>query len=145
MKKIILFLGIATLLGCSCWPQIPPQYIQADENCEGVLPNYLEFVTVEDNCQGVIPTQDPLPGTILDAANPWLTVTLEAKDISGNLDQRKFDVILTDNTLPKLIIDPSGFTDTIAYNDIDKLIESHRKYRAYLGDTIQAKFLKLWF
>lgn len=151
MKKLTFLLCLFALVSCTCLPQIPPQYIQADQNCEGVLPNYLEFVTVEDNCQGAIPTQDPLPGTILDAANPWLTVTIEAKDMSGNLDRRRFDVMLTDNIPPELIIDSLGFTDTIAYyrNDIDDLIESHREYRAYLGDTLRMdstwKSLKLWF
>jgi len=143
MKKLIIFLVIAGCCACSCWPQISTQYIQADQNCEGILPNYLQWVTVKDNCQGVIPTQDPLPGTILDAANPWLTVTLEAKDISGNLDQRKFDVILIDNVPPELIIDPSGFADTIAYhrNDIDLMFDSVDAYRAYLEADEQNEIL----
>jgi len=151
MKKLIVFLIIAGCYACTCWPQISTQYIQADENCEGVLPNYLEFVTVKDNCQEITPTQDPLSGTILDAANPWVTVTLEAKDAFNNTDQKKFDVILIDNAAPELIIDSLGFTDTIAYhrNDIDELIKSYREYRAHLGDTILAdltwKSLKLWF
>ena len=82
--------------------------------------------------------------------------------MSGNLDMRRFDVMLTDNVPPKLIIDSLGFTDTIAYreNDIDLLIESVEKYRAHLGindydsiaaiaatiaDSITWKSLKLWF
>jgi len=143
MKKLIIFLVIAGCYACSCWPQIPTQYIQADQNCEGVLPNYLEFVTVKDNCQDITPTQDPLPGTILDAVNPWITVTLEARDAFNNIDQKKFNVILTDSISPELIIDSLGFTDTIAYrrNDIDLMFDSADMYRAYLGADKQNEIL----
>lgn len=105
MKKLFSFSVLVLLVSCTCIPQIPPQTIYADQKCEGTLPNYLEFFNVRDNCPGATLTQDPLPGVILDASNPWIIVTIEAKDISGNTDRERFDVVLLDTIPPELIID----------------------------------------
>jgi len=119
-----------------------------DNNCEAFLPNYLEAVSVLDNCGGAVLTQEPLPGTILDANNPYYRVTITATDLSGNTDQEKFDVFLWDTIPPQIIWDfiPG---DTIAHrrNDIDLLIDSYVATRLSKGDTLTPGWhdFKMWF
>ena len=105
MKKTILLIGFFILIGCTCLPQIPTQTVYADENCEAVLPNYLQYFDIKDNCRGAVLTQDPLPGFKLTADNPYKQVTILATDISGNTDKETFDVILLDTIPPEIIID----------------------------------------
>lgn len=139
MRKILLFITLAGLFSCTCLPQIPPQYLLADENCEAYLPNYLQAVSVLDNCEGATLTQEPLSGTVLDAENPYVRITITATDLSGNTDTEKFDVFLWDTIAPQIIWDYiPGDTLTYHRNDIDLLIESVEKYRTYLdiSDTI---------
>ena len=114
MKKLTFFLLIVTLVSCRCLPQIPIQIIYAGENCEALLPNYLQWISVRDNCEDYTLTQFPLPGTILSATNPYQEVVITAKDISGNIDIEKFDVILMDTVPPEIIIDSIGFAYTDA-------------------------------
>jgi len=145
MKKLFIPL-LFLLVSCNCLPQIPPQYLPADNNCEAFLPNYLEAVSVLDNCGGAVLTQEPLSGTILDANNPYYRVTITATDLSGNTDQEKFDVFLWDTIPPQIIWDfiPG---DTIAYhkNDLDQLIESYEAYRTHLGDTAIRKSFTVYY
>ena len=146
MKRLIFLTCLLTLIGCNCLPQIPPQYLPVDNNCEAFLPNYLEAVSVLDNCGGAVLTQEPLSGTILDANNPYYRVTITATDLSGNTDQEKFDVFLWDTIPPQIIWDfiPG---DTIAYhkNDLDQLIESYEAYRTHLGDTAIRKSFTVYY
>lgn len=150
MKRLIFLTCVLTLIGCTCLPQIPSQYLYADKNCEAFLPNYLPAVSVLDNCEGAVLTQEPLSGTILDAANPYVQVKITATDLSGNMDIERFDVFLWDTIAPQIIWN-SIPGDTIAYrrNDIDLLIDSVEKYRAYLGivdtNTITWKTLKIHY
>lgn len=145
MKKLLLFITIITLISCTCLPQIPPQYLYADENCQAELPNYLEAVSVLDNCGNATLTQEPLPGTILSANNPYFRITITATDLSGNTDVEKFDVFLWD-TIPPVIIWDSIPGDTLVYrrNDIDLLIDSYVAARKAKGDTTSNSF-RLWF
>ena len=139
MKKLIIFLIVGTLLSCTCLPQIPTQYLRANASCEAYLPNYLVYITVINNCGDATLAQNPVPGTILDAANSEMEVTLTATNAFGNTDIEKFDVFLWD--APEIIWD-SIPGDTIPVterkNEIDLLIESIAEYRDYLGinDTI---------
>ena len=135
MKKLIGFLIVAGIMACNCLSQIPTQYLPADTNCQAVLPNYLDYITVQNNCSDIPPTQYPLPGTILNADNPWVTVIITATNIGGLQDVEEFQVRLTVKEPPEIIWD-SIPGDTIAYirNDIDRLIDAHEEYRAHLGD-----------
>lgn len=103
--KRLFFPLMLLLVSCTCLPQIPPQYLYADENCEATLPNYLPAVDVLDNCGNATLTQEPLPGTILNADNPYVQVKITATDISGNTDVERFDVMLMDTIPPEIIID----------------------------------------
>jgi len=147
MKKLFIPL-LFLLVSCKCLlPQIPPQYLPADNNCEAFLPNYLEFVSVWDNCGNAAKTQEPIPGTILDANNPYYKVTITATDIFGNIDQSKIDVYLWDNIPPQIIWDsiPSDTIPIARVNDIDKLIESYETYRTHLGDTAIQKSFTVYY
>lgn len=147
MKKLIFLTCLLTFIGCTCLPQIPPQYLYADENCEAYLPNYLPAVSVLDNCEGAFLTQEPLPGTLLDAANPYVQVKITATDISGNTDIERFDVLLFDTIPPQIIWDSiPGDTIPIArVNDIDILIDSYETYRTHLGDTAIRKSFTVYY
>lgn len=150
MKKLILFLLVVMLVSCTCLPQIPPQYLQANASCEAYLPNYLVYITVLNNCGDATLAQNPVPGTILNAAMPEVEVTLTATNSFGNTDIEKFDVYLWD--APEIIWDsiPSD-TIPIAHrpNDIDAVFESWVTLRTHYGDTIRQdstwKLLKTWF
>ncbi len=134
MKKLILFLGIATLISCTCLPQIPPQYLPANRSCEAYLPNYLVYITVLNNCGDPTPTQNPLPGTILDATNPEVEVTLTATNEFGNTDIEQFYVYLWD--APEIIWDsiPADTIPPVAHlDDIDQLIERREAQIAHLA------------
>jgi len=138
MKKLLLFIVLATLIGCSCWPQIPPKYLPANSSCEAYLPNYIDSVSVINPCGEATLMQDPVPGTILSATTPSVEVTLTAINSFGNTDEEKFSVFLT--VMPEIIWDsiPNGPIPPVTErrNDIDLLIESWETYRAHLGDTI---------
>lgn len=104
MKRIIFLISLLTLIGCKCLlPQIPPQYLQANNSCEAYLPNYLQYISVLDNCDNAILTQEPLPGTILSVANPYYKVKITATNIAGS-DIEQFDVFLVD-VIPEIIWD----------------------------------------
>ena len=145
MKKLLPLLLI--LVSCNCLPQIPPQYLPADNNCQAVLPNYLDYVSVFDNCQGGTLTQDPLPGAILSEVNPWLTVTITAQDLGGRTDTEQFTAILDDGIAPEIIWDSiPGDTVPITHrNDLDALIESYETYREHLGDTAIQRFFTVYY
>ena len=121
MKKFIFPLMLI-LVSCTCLPQIPPQYLYADENCEAFLPNYLPAVSVLDNCEGAVLTQEPLSGTVLDAANPYVQVKITATDISGNTDIERFDVLLVDTIPPEIIIDTALLNSWIPPISNDSMI-----------------------
>jgi len=145
MKKLFIPL-LFLLVSCNCLPQIPPQYLPANDDCEAFLPNYLEAVSVLDNCGGAVLTQEPLSGTILDANNPYCRVTITATDLSGNTDQEKFDVFLWDTIPPQIIWDfIPGDTIVQRRNDIDMLIDSYETYREHLGDTAIRKSFTVYY
>lgn len=76
------------------------------------LPDYSSLASFQDNCPLVTITQDPAPGTDLDAlvtgANPpfapgsIIPITLTATDASGNTAVCEFDVVLTDDAGPHI-------------------------------------------
>lgn len=134
MKKITFLLCLLTLIGCRCLPQIPPQYLPANNSCEAYLPNYLEYVSVINACGDATPIQEPVPGTILSITLPHVEVTITATNSFGNTDIERFDVYLW--AAPQIIWDsiPGDTIPAMAKeNDIDLLIESVEQYRAHLG------------
>ena len=149
MKAILLFIMVAALFSCNCLPQIPTQYLPANASCEAYLPNYLPYVSVFDNCQGGTLTQIPLPGTILSEANPWLTVTITAKDLGGRTDTEQFTAILDDGIAPEIIWDsiPGDSIPVAQKSDIDVMINSYVATRLSKGDTLSPGWhdFKMWF
>jgi len=137
MKK---FLGLIMVLllasSCTCMlAQIPPQYIQVGTNCEAVLPDYTtpEFIKVEDNCQIKSVTQDPVAGTILNATNPQVTVTITATDVFDNFTQVSFPVKAVDAIAPTIIPQGSLVADNWEvinnmYDVADKLLAEQEAF-----------------
>jgi len=124
MKKL-LFLSLLALIasGCSCiLSQIPPQYIYADANCSGVLPNYIPQVTVSDNCGNVTVIQIPAAGFVLNATNQSTNVIIRAKDAFNNTSEVNFTVTLLDTVPPTII--PSGDLLTDNWVKINNLYDS---------------------
>jgi len=112
MKKVLLLFTLGFLLyGCGCLAQIPPQYVYVDENCTGVLPDYLDLVVVSDNCEVVNVTQLPVPGQLLSSTT---MVEIQAIDAAGNTSSVFFNVILLDTIPPSIQLNPAwpGYTDT---------------------------------
>lgn len=134
MKKALLIFGLFAAVSCTCLPQPPTQYLQANASCEAYLPNYLVYITAINNCGDATLAQNPVPGTILDMATPIVEVTLTATNAFGNTDIEQFDVYLWD--APQIIWDsiPGDSIPPIAYqNDIDYLIERREAQIAYLA------------
>lgn len=135
MKKLLIF-AIVMLLASSCTcliAQIPPQYVYVTTNCEATLPNYIPMVTVSDNCQIKSVTQNPLPGFLLNATNPQVTVTIRATDVFDNFTEVSFSVKAVDTVPP--VITPTGdlLTDNWAkihglYDAADRLLAEQEQY-----------------
>ncbi|KAF2515222.1 HYR domain-containing protein [Flavobacterium foetidum] len=71
-----------------------------------VLPNYVSMVTVTDNCDPApVITQTPVAGT---AAADGETVTITARDQSGNSSTCSFKIILSGTTLPPVLSCPTN-------------------------------------
>jgi hypothetical protein len=84
--------------------QIPPQTVYAGAGCTAPLPDYRNKVVASDNCIGtIVITQTPIPGTMLTATNPAVTVVLTAKDAFGNTSKPlNVSVTLIDTIAPIL-------------------------------------------
>lgn len=110
MKKLLFILTIILCSSCTCLlSQIPPQTIYADQNCQGILPDYTTRIVATDNCLGaVIVSQTPVAGTLLTVSNPAVTVTLVATDAFGNKSKPlNVSVVLLD-TVPPVLSWPTG-------------------------------------
>lgn len=157
MKKVIVFLIVAGFYACNCLPQIPTQYLPADQNCEAVLPNYLIYVSVFDNCEVGTLTQDPLPGTVLNESNPFVTVTITAQDLGGRMDTEQFTAVLDDGIPPEIIWDsipgdtiPQPVVQTDGIDEIIRKREEIRAYHATMGrvperDTVAWRKLEIYY
>jgi len=129
MKKAVLFLTAALLVGCTCIGQIPDQMIYLDSTCQAELPDYRDAVTVQDNCEGVVLLQEPDPGSILDAGNPFMDVVITATDISGNQDRVEFRVIALDTIPPVITLDESLMSYSV--DIVGDLMEAAHYYTAH--------------
>ncbi len=86
------------------------QFIDADENCEGILPDYTGDVVASDNCDTDLDiTQAPAAGTTFSGLK---TVTLTVTDDDGNTDEVSFHVRTRDVTPPVIT---SVHNDTTLY------------------------------
>lgn len=73
----------------------------AEGECTVVLPDYTIDVSADDNCPDFTITQDPTPGTIIDAGTTQM-VTLTIIDVSNNINSCSFDVTITDGIAPTI-------------------------------------------
>jgi len=123
MKKLfILFVVMLLASSCNCLlSQIPPQYVFVGTDCEALLPNYIPQVTVSDNCGVASVVQTPVPGTILNATNPMVTVTIRATDTFGNFSEVSFTVTAKDLEPPLII--PSGDLLTDNWTKINNMYD----------------------
>lgn len=110
MRKLIIFLFVLALYGCSCIGQIPTQYVYVDSLCQAEIPDYSGLVIVFDNCDNPTLVQTPLPGTVIDQTT---TVTFTATDAYGNSSSASFSVVTLDTIPPTIQLDPAwtGYTD----------------------------------
>lgn len=76
--------------------------LYANDSCTAELPDYTNIVTVEDNCKIDSIIQQPKPGYLLDSNNKVVEVYIRAYDISSNVTEIHFPVILLD-TIPPVI------------------------------------------
>lgn len=110
MKKALLILSLAALVGCTCIGQIPQQYAYVDSACQATLPDYQDLVVVDDNCGLVTVLQIPAPGTIIETST---TVEMRGTDQSGNTVSMYFGITLLDTIAPTMQLNPEwvGYTD----------------------------------
>lgn len=82
----------------------PNPVLDADENCQAALPDYVPEVIAEDNCfakSGQLTiTQSPAPGTLLDGPDMDHVVTFTATDGFGNSATCTITVTVQDVTNP---------------------------------------------
>ena len=76
------------------------QTMEADENCEAVVENYMTGLLVTDNCSTFMTlTQTPEPGTVFSGS---IEVFITAEDINGNIQTCEIIVQVIDTTLPTI-------------------------------------------
>ncbi|MBZ4044172.1 HYR domain-containing protein [Flavobacterium hibisci] len=94
---------------CSFKVNVAPDVVKPFINCIGsqslscssILPDYTKMITAADNCDpSPVITQDPLPGT---AFTDGMTVTITAKDASGNESICSFTINLAVDTTKPVI------------------------------------------
>ncbi len=98
------------------------QTVEVDDNCSFVVPNFVPSLIASDNCNTLSVTQNPLPGTLIEAGTSSVLIT--ASDGSFNT-LCSFNIIVTDQTAPTAIcqniilpLDQNGFA-SISSTDID--------------------------
>ncbi len=95
-----------------------------DANCEVTLQDYLTSISTSDNCTAstaITLNQMPTSGTSLSLDTTF--VTISAMDISGNVSNCTFPVVVKDNIDPNITC-PTSAT-VIADNDCDFIIPDY--------------------
>lgn len=133
MKRLLGFLLLVTLIGCTCLAQVPTQTVYADETCEAALPDYTLLVSVSDNCDVLSYTQTPVAGTLLTITNPLVNVLLEVTDVGGNVSQTTFDVVLLD-TIPPVF----NFPAEMLALDFKQAGSIYRVFEAFVQEQMLA-------
>jgi hypothetical protein len=110
MKKYLFILIALLISGCGCvLTQVPPQTIQADVNCQALLPDYTKIVLAFDHCnRPLTKQQSPLPGTLLTINNPAITVTITAKNDLGIMSEPMYISVLLIDTVKPILSWPVG-------------------------------------
>lgn len=79
----------------------PDQTLDADNDCQAILPDYTPDVVANDNCdENLTILQSPEPGTLI--AGEINTVTLSVVDQADNTTEVSFNVLVADNTDPEI-------------------------------------------
>jgi len=74
-------------------------FIEANTNCESILPDYSSELTVSDNCDSeLIITQSPEPTTLISGNTNVITLTVT--DNLGNSSDVSFNIDVSDNLTP---------------------------------------------
>lgn len=123
---ILLTILILVLTSCSCFSQLPTQYIYVDEDCSALLPDYRGMVIVTDNCQVSDVVQEPEAGQIIAGG---IEVKLTAMDLQGNLNSMTFLVTVLDTIAPLMIANP----DWVGYTD-SEIGSMYKAYYAWVQD-----------
>lgn len=75
--------------------------IDADANCEALLPDYTDDITATDNCGAIASVeQSPLPDEIITGSTNLVTLTVF--DYAGNEANVSFNVAVEDNETPTI-------------------------------------------
>ncbi len=87
------------------FPQISSSHtdtsLNANENCQAVVPDYTLNVIASDNCDDDLEIlQNPVPGEIISGTIN--TITLTVKDDVGNQTQAIFNIEVIDKTAPEI-------------------------------------------
>jgi hypothetical protein len=140
MKKLFFFLfGSLLLCSCNCaLSQIPPQFVYADANCSSALLDYRTYVTVTGGCFGFTLTQNPAPGTILNAANKSYNVDITATGVNLKTSNIHFLVTLIDTVTPK--ITPIGVLAEAKLKQINDLYDVGDRLVKSMFDVFDANF-----
>ncbi|MBN2681515.1 MAG: HYR domain-containing protein [Bacteroidales bacterium] len=75
------------------------QYIDKNESCQAIVPDFTSLATASDNCSVPVVSQSPPSGTTVSSNT---TITLTATDGNGNTANCNFQLILEDNSNPIL-------------------------------------------
>jgi hypothetical protein len=103
--------------------------VDADTNCETILPDYTGEVTATDNCSdfaNMTVTQTPSAGTTISGATN--SVTLKVEDEAGNFSEVSFNVEVVDNTNPEI-------TSTHEAQTVDTDINCEASLADYRGEA----------
>lgn len=93
------------------------QFIDVDENCEAILPDYTSMAMSDDNCGGNTIVQMPTPGTIISEVGSE-SITLIVADENGNSSSCSFNVEKEDNIPPVVMCQ----NDTVNLNGETSLL-----------------------
>lgn len=99
------------------------QTIDAEDNCQAIIPDYTGDVTATDNCDTDLDiTQTPAPGSTLFSTSQ--IITLRATDEAGNFAEVSFDLERVDVTDP-VITSTHDDQTIIAYNSCEARLPSY--------------------
>ena len=104
MKKLLFLFSIVLFTSCGCmYSQVPPQTIFVDENCQGIVPNYIPMFTYSDNCRVDTVFQVPDPGYVLSSFENSVNVQIIVVDEFQNVSSTVFPVTLVDSSGPVIV------------------------------------------
>ena len=79
---------------------IEPFTLEANDDCEVIVPDYTSMLTATDNCAVASISQTPLPGVIRDSN---FSVIINATDVNGNSSFMSLDVEIVDTIDPTFV------------------------------------------